>query len=273
MKTIIVATDFSAGAENATIYACNFAAQTGSKIILFHLYEISIHALNARVNPSAIDEMLSHRKNKLTKKAAELADLYKINVLVNLSMGDFQEELQHAIDDHQADIVVMGMAEKSMEQDLLGNTTTAAVHSLKFPVLAIPVNAVYNGLKNILFACDITRGVHKILLEQVRNILLNFGATIEIFHVRAAINRLENNPQEITTMQTFGEGLDGTNYFYKTVESNKVVAAIQEEIVKVSADLLIMVPYRHGFWGSLVHRSKTRIMASGGNVPLLSLPL
>jgi hypothetical protein len=34
-----------------------------------------------------------------------------------------------------------------------------------------------------------------------------------------------------------------------------------------------MMPNKYGFWGSLIHRSKTRIMASGSEIPLMSLPL
>jgi len=52
-----------------------------------------------------------------------------------------------------------------------------------------------------------------------------------------------------------------------------VIKAIKNELQVSGADLLIMVPYRYGFWNSLIQRSKTRMMASKSSVPLLSIPL
>ncbi|TJZ53692.1 universal stress protein [Sphingobacterium olei] len=273
MKSIIVATDFSSGANNATIYACNFASDTGTKIVLFHLYHMSIHALNSRAPASAIDDLMKSSRDKLLKEADKLSKHFKIEVNTIWRMGDFKEELQNAITSAQADIVVMGMASKSLEQDLLGNTTTSAVHSLKFPVLAVPANAIYQKVKTILFACEITRGIHKTVLDKVKDVAAKVGATIEVFHVSKKITQLANGQQGISLSKTFEEGLQGTNYYYKNVESDKIIDAIQDEIKQISANLVIMIPYRYGFWESMVHRSKTMIMASRSEIPLLSLPL
>ena len=59
---------------------------------------------------------------------------------------------------------------------------------------------------------------------------------------------------------------------YKNLGSNNVVQAIENEIKEVNAKLLIMIPQKHGFWESMIHRSKTRIMASDLSIPLLSIP-
>ncbi|WP_262909187.1 universal stress protein [Chryseobacterium gleum] len=50
MKTIIVCTDFSHEAENATHYAASMAKKNIYKIILFNLQTVSIHALNAQAS-------------------------------------------------------------------------------------------------------------------------------------------------------------------------------------------------------------------------------
>ena len=273
MKTILVATDFSQGANNAAIYASNFARDTGAKIILFHLYHVSIHALNARVQSSSMDELKTVSRKKLFEAANKLSEDYKIEVIPMWRMGDFHDELQYTIDSTQADIVVMGMENKSIEQDLLGNTTTAALQTFKFPILAVPSNAVYQGLKKILFACDITRGVHKTILEKVKDIAIVLGATIEVFHVSKKINQLETEQDGMPVTEPFADELHGTNYYYKNVASNAIIESIQEEIALINADLLIMVPYKYGFWDSLVHISKTRMMASRSEIPLLSIPL
>jgi hypothetical protein len=165
-------------------------------------------------------------------------------------------------------MVVMGMAPHSIEQELMGNTTTAALHQIQVPVLAVPVGASYNGIKHIIFACDILRGVHKQVLRKVHDIAAEIGASVEIFNVANVIKTPADNHRK-----DIDESMTGVPYYYHDVASDDVISAIKEEIIVQKADLLIMVPYQYGFWSSLVHKSKTRIMAAGNSIPLLSLHL
>jgi nucleotide-binding universal stress UspA family protein len=270
MKRIIVATDFSAEADNALQYAAAAAAGQQYELILFHLHNMSIHAMNARVSGEALYELITSKSNQLNETATLISSAYKIPVVAHFATGTFFEELNKCIADYNADLVVLGMAGKYLEQDLLGDTTTTAIHRLKTPILAVPLEAKYKGIKNILFAADIVRGVHKHILDQVKTVAANFGSTVEVFHVREKIDELISTTAET---EKISEAMDGISYYHKNIESKKVIDAIREEIIQSNADLLIMVPYKYGFWNSLVHRSKTRVMASGNNVPLLSIPV
>ena len=54
-------------------------------------------------------------------------------------------------------------------------------------------------------------------MEKVKNVATKAGATIEVFHVGKKITQFANEQQEINLSQTFEEGLQGTNYYYKNV--------------------------------------------------------
>ena len=270
MKTIIVATDYSAEAANAAEFAAAVAAEKGHQLVLFNFSEISIHVLNARVSGNAIDEMLEIYRNNLNKTAQALSKKYNVKVTPHLATGNFYESLVACINQFDAAAVVMGMANKSVEQDLLGNTTTSTIHKLQFPILAIPVTTKYKGIHKILFACDMEKGVEEKVLENIHEIAATFGAAVEVFYVNDKVEQLlgAEETEHIAIDKTF----TGINYYYKNVQSRSIIDAIQDEIKETNADLLIMAPYKYGFWDSMVHRSKTRMMASGNNVPLLSLP-
>lgn len=270
MKKIIIATDFSAEAENAMLYAAAAALEQGYEMILFTLHNISIHALNARLSSGSIDELLAKKQEHLDNIALTLSSAFGISITPHFATGDLYEELNRCIETHHADLVVVGMARKTIEQELLGNTTTKALYRLKSPVLAIPLSAKYSGIKRILFACDIVRGVHGKVLDNVKHFSQDFGATVEVFHV---CNKVEELSKKNENLEQIQQGLNEISYQYKNVQSTQIIKAIKEEMESIKADLLIMVPYRYGFWDSLVHRSKTRMMASGSNTPLLSLPL
>lgn len=273
MKTLIVATDFSEEAENATEFAAAAAASMGAKVILFNSFDMPVHLANSLLPANNMDEVMEQNNQFLRERARKLADDYHIETGYESGLLlDVGKELLEIIDRHEADLVVMGMAPRSLAQDIFGNTTTAAIMKLKFPVLAVPSDVQFRGMKRILFACEVTRGVHRDILEQIRNLALLLGAEVIILHVREKIDTLENNKVR-SSLDEIGKGLSGVSHYYKNVNSDAVIEAIQQEVQDTRADLLIMVPYRYGFWNSLVHRSKTRIMASGSSIPLLSIPL
>jgi nucleotide-binding universal stress UspA family protein len=270
MKKIIIATDYSAEAENAADYAGAVAAERGHELILFNFSEISIHLLNARVSSDAIDELLEVYHTNLDKAAQALSKKYNVKVTPHLASGNFYESLVACINQYEAAAVIMGMANRSVEQDLLGNTTTSTIHKLQFPILAIPITTQYHGIHKILFACDMEKGVEDKVLENVHETATAFGASVEVFYVKNKIEELQG--AEEAEHASIDKTFTGINYYYKNIQSREIINAIQEEVKETKADLLIMAPYKYGFWDSMVHRSKTRMMASGNNVPLLSLP-
>lgn len=269
-----MATDYSKEAENALEYAAAAAQVVGARLVLFHVYKLSVHAMNSRLGPGSFDDLYKASRKRLEDRAAAITAKYGVKAEADWHKDDFYSELKQSIHYFNADIVVLGMAEKSLEQDMLGNTTTAVIHRLRFPVLAIPSGVRFEGIRTILFAADMLRGVHRDVLEKVKEVAADFGAKqVEIFHVSNKVREIEEKGLGSSAEKMFGEGNGDVKYLYKNVESNAVIEEIQKEIEAIDADILVMVPNRYGFWSSLVHRSKTRIMASGSAVPLLSLPL
>lgn len=274
MKTIIVATDFTAEAENALAYASAAAKDLKAKLVLFSSFSISVHATNSRLPATAIENLIEQNNTKLKERAEQIASQYGIETEYESGlMLQVSEELAILYEKHQAELIVMGMAANSLAQDLFGNTTTAAIMKLKYPVLAVPLGAKYNKIKKILFACDVLRGVQKTILERIKNFAAALNAEVQIFHVQNKVKLLENDTQHLASKVSIDEGLEGVSFFYKNVESGTVIEEIKNEIESFNADILIMMPLRYGFWDSLIHRSKTRIMASSSKVPLFSIPI
>ncbi len=87
------------------------------------------------------------------------------------------------------------------------------------------------------------------------------------------MKKLQTNDVVTERKLSMDSGLAGISHYYKNVLSDNVITAIKDEIDNTQADLLVMVPHKYGFWESVIHRSKTSIMASGNNIPLLSIPV
>ena len=68
MRKIIVSTDFSAEAENATVYAAKAAAEHKYELVLFTLYNVSVHAQNTRFSGQVIEDILTREKKSWKTK-------------------------------------------------------------------------------------------------------------------------------------------------------------------------------------------------------------
>ena len=273
MRTLIVATDFSAEAENAVEFACAAAQYIKSKVVLFNSFSIPLHASNARLPATVFEELLENNKLMLKKRSEELAKKYSIEIDYDSSFQDLTEELENLFVKHNAEMVVMGTVSYSVGQELFGNSTTAAIMKHKFPVLAIPMGVKFTPIKKIMYACDVLRGINVRILNTIKDFAKATGAEVEVFHVQNNLKKLEKSVTELSKPSQITEGLEEISHSYKSTQSELIIEEIKKEVKNSKADLLIMVPQRYGFWQSLVHRSKTRVMASQSEIPLLSIPI
>lgn len=274
MKTFIVPTDFSPEAENALEFACSLASALHARLVLFNSYSFPVHASNARLSAASMKSLEEHNKELLQERAVRLSDQYNIEISCEYGlMVEVTEELDKIVEKYQGEMVIMGMAPKSLAQELFGNTTTSVIMRQKYPVLAVPLGSKYTGLRKILFACDDLDQVPTKILDRIREIAAVLQAEVEVFHVQTKMRSKEKMEDVPVSSKVIDEGLEGISYHYKSVESTAVIAEIEKEVKNMQADLLIMMPRKYGFWDSFAHRSKTRMMASNNDVPLLSIPL
>lgn len=264
MKTIIVSSDFSEEAKNATLYAIQIAKKAGSKLVLFHLHILSIHAVQARLPYKNILQSIDYAKTKTENRVKKLSETYDVEIIVDFAMGDYFKQLERVIQEHHADLIVMGMHTKTIEGDLLGSTTSEAINKIEIPILAVPLKTQYKSIDRILFACDLEKGIAQNILKEIKKTTKKFNAELRVFHVENKISQLKSNIEIL-------KPLEEVSYYYKNVQSEAVIDEIRNEMLEYKPDVLIMVPYEHGFWSSLIHKSKTRIMSSGLDIPLLSI--
>jgi nucleotide-binding universal stress UspA family protein len=273
METILAATDYSRLAENAVHYAAGVAQMSGYRLILLNDFSVSVHMENARLSAEKLEELTDENRLLLESKALLLSDQYGIEVIAEATFSFIDHAIREVVSRYQPKVIVMGMEKKSVEQELLGNTTTLIIKKMRTPVLAVPANVRFTTPKKVIFACDMLNGVSEQVLAEIKNIALITKAEIEVLLINQTILELKELGLDTNALNRIGDGLEGIDYYYKNVRSDSIIKGIADEVSTTSADLLIMVPEKHGFWGSMVHRSKTRIMASGLNIPLLSIPI
>ncbi len=269
MNTIVAATDYSDIAENAVEYAAGIAKLKNERLILLNDIEVAFHAENAQLSPGDFEALYQKNGTRLQQRASSLEEKYGIEVLPKTTNSIVESELNKLIAEYDIYMVVMGMASRSRYQEIWGNTTTKIIKKLPVNVLAVPAKAKFEGLKKVLFAFDALHGVSEELLARVKNIALIANAEVEVLLINKS--REKTNEEDFYSLQTIDAHFEGIPYHYENVNADSVVEGIRMEVIRSNADLLVMAPQKHGFWDSFVHRSKTRGMASGLDIPLLSV--
>ncbi len=271
MKTLIVATDFSIESENAVEYAGAAAKHLSTDVVLFNSFSIPTHVSNGRLPASVFKELLINNRLLLKQRAADLSEKYAIKVEYESGFLQLTDDLETLFSKYKAAMIIIGTSAQSLGQDLFANSHTTSILKLKFPILSIPLNTVFKPVKSILFACDVVRGINAKILQDVRHFAQIMGAEVEVFHVQNKLKSAEESTRLEHLTDQVNQALEGIPHSYMPRESNFVIDEIKNETNRINADLLIMIPQRYGFWQSLIHRSKTRIMASLSEIPLLSI--
>lgn len=270
MKTIIVATDYSAEATHATHYAAALARQTRARIVLFNSYQLPEHTAKNLLSTAAIDKQLAENRAYLESIAIKVAEQYGIKVDCWTNLTYVAEELDILVRRYDADLVVMGMWKKAWEDTLFGNTTTFVIRQAKYPVLVVPEGIRFRGINKILFSWDpdsLGAGNSLLLL---RKLATRFHAQVQVLHIEQELELAVSSPKK--RKARLEQILHDIPHTYRNLEEIDVADGIETGLRDYKADLLVMVPQKTGGLGSLFHESRTREMALRTQVPLLAIP-
>jgi len=271
MKTILVATDYSTTATNALEYGASLAHIFDAELILFNVYNLSAHVRNALISPEAIEHIVKNNEERLWGVANEIAERHQIRVKPVVKTADTVEVMEIYLNANPIDLVVMGMDSNLTEYQLFGNTTTAAIRTIKYPLLVIPNDVSFDGIKKILYACEhtyLSKGNHLSLLKEMAK---KFDAQLQVLHVEAEIKE-QTEIKFDEQVHVVDAILQDTKHSYSLVKNASVGAGILQEVQAWQADLLVMVPHKTHLLEFLLRGSATRRMALTTQIPLLVLP-
>ncbi|MEZ4720490.1 MAG: universal stress protein [Flavobacteriales bacterium] len=269
MKTILVATDYSPAASNAVEYAAQLARSLGSTLILFHSYKMSIHASNSLVTSKGSSKLYQRSEKQLADLAAKTSKRHGISVKHALREGDPVDAIKSYMKYNVAEMVVMGIESNLKEYKLFGNTTTAVIKLMQFPLLVVPNDIHYDGVQKVMYACETSYLKDNCELGVMKRFVNELKAHLEVFHV---VTKDEDERSLDDMERVMARILHDVDHEFKYVNNAKVGDGIREGLERFPADLLIMIPHRVGFFEGLTKGSQTSSMTVKTRVPLLVIP-
>lgn len=280
MKHIILPTDFSKNAINASAYALKLFKNERCTFHVVNCYapiETSVRISNSIRNydlPPNNNQINS--QENLVKFISELKQIESEpwHFFKTVSSPDLLVvTLKELIDHTGAELIIMGTKGASgLKEIFMGSTTVHVIKTIKScPVMAIPENFNFENPLEIAFATDLFRFYSQAELAPVLKLAKTFNSTIRIVNV-------SEKEQPLTEIQIFNLSIikkyfnEVPNYLCRTTFKNSISKTLELFTEELDIHLLALLNYQHGYLERARKASIVKKVAFHTTIPLLIIP-
>jgi len=268
---IIVTTDFSGSSRNALDYACALATKGDYKILLLHIYTVPITYTSDGIALTSVYEAFDHAETLLKEEQQWASEnFHYINIEIKATTGGLIENLQDEISNGRPELVIMGAVSNYDDLWMWDSELLKALTSLPAPVLIVPMHVRYNEIHNIGFASDYRNVCSLRQISFIKWLTIYSAAQLHVVHITRSKPQDEVVKQENEAL--LHDALQDATPKYYAIEDPNIIEALAHFVKEQQIDLLIVVPHKHGLWGSITHQSHTKQLAKLNSIPVLALP-
>ena len=273
MKTIIVSTDFSPAALNATNYAADMALAIKANIFLFHVYQLPLSVSDTPIVLLSVDEMREAAENKLAQLKKDLEHITSgaLEIKTEARLGSLVDELEDCCKTLQPFTVVMGTrGHSAVERVLFGSNTLKVIKHLSWPIICVPVGKEYGtGIKKTGLACDFREVKETTPVPVIRTLVKEFQAELHVLNVDHDNRHFKaDTPVQSEFLHTAFEQL---NPQYHYIEHKDIEDGINEFTETNNLDIVITIPKKHKLLEGLFKKSSTKQLVFESHVPVMCL--
>ncbi len=267
MINIIIATDFSREARNAAFYAYQLGRELDANMILFNAYHVPQPSPGLGMSIARYDVQMQI-ESRLYDEAYFLDPRRKF-VEVACDEGEPEDAILKIANERNADLIVTGMKGRGRNfRKLFGSTASALSLKTNVPVIVVPDKVRYTYPETLLFASDMTSSNNEISkkLNAIERLLQS-----ELHVVHIAKNKVEASYEYVYT-----PGANEKRVSIPQLSDDWACRDISSDLNRLAekqhADLLVMIPHKHGLFEGLLGKTQTDQMFFDSKIPLLILP-
>lgn len=264
MNTILVPTDFSPAAENATAYAAQLARQIDASLLLLHVYQLPVPMTDYPVLMVTADDLRKISDEGLQRAMEAARDRFAdVPVETESRLGDVVTEIEDVCNERNPFAVVVGTKDlKGFERFLFGDTTLSLVKNSSYPVIAVPEGAKTSVPTNMVLATDILNAadIPASAIAAIANVL---GANLHVVHVEQ--KESTTSPDEL--LQAF----TGARASYHAIQEEDVTEGLKHYVEQNNIDLVVVLPHKHNLYERLFFKGHTQGILHSMPVPVMSI--
>lgn len=272
MKTILVPTDFSKCANNATRYALEVAKRLKAKVVALYVVFPNEGVDNSMYDAFMIDDYLLQRNKAMKawiRKLLKSAQADAVQVETLCRVGFPVSTVVQVAEELDADMVVMGTTGAAgLKGVLLGSTAGGVLAGSRRPVLVIPGGAKFQNYSRFVLATDFKLKADERSMGALTELLSIENAGLEVLHVidKKGVSKPGKDLEMALTRK-----LDDIPHIFHYIHDSNVPRAIGLFLESVKATGLVTVAHEHTLLHKLFFNSVSRALAHHTTVPMLVL--
>jgi nucleotide-binding universal stress UspA family protein len=270
METILIATDFSSAARNATIYGFELARLIQAKVILFTAYQSSIALPDSAIYLSS-NEMERNSYKQLLDEAEVIDPRRTVALKTQSRQGPVSASILSAALENNVSFIIVGMKKHGKEiRKCFGSTVTDLYKTSGIPLIVVPAEAVFSIPETIALASDITDDTDLHALNPLKKIGEIFVS--RLFVVRVIKKFMDGVGERVMRSERLNSFLASLDTSFKFIRSENVAKALNTFVDEHSVNMVAVIPHEHTVMERLFTRSVTKDLVFHTHVPLLILP-
>lgn len=269
MKKFLVPVDFSDTSINAAKYAIALTNDiSDAEVILYHVYSrISFATLTSKEEGSrqkVTESELYDLKSKISEENS--------NISIVAEEGSFIESIYDYAMGNSIDMIVMGITGSSrISQVFMGTNTLNVIRHIDCPVMIVPSEAKYTGLKKVVFTSDFKDVARTTPFISLKKILDTFHPELDILNVDSE-HYVELTPEYKIERDAMEEKLGSYNPQFSFLRSYDFLEGISSFVDTKEMNAIITVPRKHSFLSHLFKTSHTKRLAYHSRIPIIAVP-
>lgn len=274
MKKILILTDFSECAKNASDIAIGLAKKMNAEIHFLNVINTPVDWKSIRKEQ---EKNFPETIHEIGRVKAELSSLERTSHSAWIESKTFmlfdvgQDEIINHINEHHYDLIIMGSHGAKGFKELIGSNTQRIVRYSPAPVLVIKNKLKNLSIKNIVFASTWDEDINK-QLEQIIRFSENFSAKLHLLYVN-----LPDNSKEIieieSIMKTYMRDFTTINFTMNIYDSINEEQGIIQFSKIIDADIIGMITHGKSGFKQLISPSLTESIVNHSLIPILSVNL
>ncbi len=271
MKTVLVPIDFSEACDNALNYAVEFAKAAKHQIHLLSVYDYALVSSDPMIMVPPPNEMMDEYlvRLEIISKKIEQEHGKELDIQFTCEAGAVIESINRYVRRNHIDVIIMGMQGGGfISEKIIGSTTASLMGCAACPVIGVPTEATFTGIKQVVLATDHEDADYQEILDPLKDLIETFDAHLYVLYVVEPQAHL--NKGVVTGIQV-NRALDEVPYTSHTLAEANVTVAVNQFVTDKSVDLAVIIPRKHSFFYSLFHESHTKNLAFHAKVPLLAI--
>ena len=277
-KRILIPTDFSKNALNATRYALDLYGKLNCEFYFLNVFRLESYTMDTLIVPepgSAQYEAAKIESEEGFLKLFDMLELHQDNpkhTYHTISTFNFlSEAIKQMVANKDIDLVVMGTKGVSGNKGVIfgSNTVNTMEKVIDCPVLAIPEEVRFSPLKEIVFPTNYKSVFKRKELKCLLEIANIHEASIRFLYVhkKPELTEIQQNNKQLLE-----DILEATDHSFHNISNNNIAKSLTTFVESRNSNMIAFINHKHFFFGSVFSKPLVKQIGYDPTVPIMALP-